>query len=1081
MTIEIMPGEVTPTLFVGLGGSGGRAIARVAERLRSTPEWDAKYRDLVRFVAIDTNEADLAHLRGLPNGGVEVTIGISDFDKVEYTKLRRGEAFAAEDEYFTQWVHPWYRFREESGAGAGQIRIESRLGFFRAAEVGDVTRKLQDVIQSVQHHSHGMRRHGAPLQVFVYFSVAGGTGSGAFLPLSYLLRDIIGDDRARLFGFAILPDAFEEKVGMNREGTLANGYAALKEAEHLMKLDAQAPPNELTFHYDPRDKSKRTITRRPYDILYLVDRPSRFSVGDVGEALADATYVQIFSPILGEQQADYDNYTKESRALFPPELGDDGYTAFFGTLGASLLLLPREDLLTYCARRYAATAVRRYLLMDDPNLVSDAQRERFRAFLVDPDELAALSPEAQAERLDASFQQKMDLLAEEDREGGVWKRLLKVKDTAGTALESQLQAIEDELKGLTAKIREISADRILDDQWTPAATVSGLNREVAEARAAVEARTATHLKRLELGDWWAEFLAEAGPSGAPELDPYEQRYVLTTFRRQGGMLAGDAIDERAERIARLRKEADLGRDSRFRSEMDAHAAEIKKTYGGWDKLITRKDTDFEQARDRTVASFNQNVDKQRALIIQQAMHEILSALGRTADRMRASFRNVESSASRLADELEEKARRFEYDGGLVGSQSNDYLLDVEVLQHPTSRTRFWGWYYADQVQSRPEIGDPKAVLAAVRDAMRPKRDPKGRPIERTAREMVTDVESALVGVARSFLSKTIMGDPESDDEYERAGLRMDDALLLEARYYALQGGRPDADPTEALKDEAPLLPSKLREDDQLRRYARRKLDATLGKAEPLTRYSPEAKSTLKHADMVLLGLHETVEKGLIGELMEEATEGRGAEVLRGWPDPERLVIYHSILGVPLFAFPHLNAEMKHAYRRFQQMEEGKDKAWPLHIDHHWEGLPDLDPTEARQTMLAAQERTRLAIAALVLGRTEGTVVHDDDGYKLSLGEGVELPLGVDPMEAAEAMLATEDSKPAIYDTAVSPLVDAARKATESNEGKAALQAAGKNWKSEAVKLELKDDRDAAEEKRYQALRRSAALIDALLG
>ena len=335
-------------------------------------------------------------------------------------------------------------------------------------------------------------------------------------------------------------------------------------------------------------------------------------------------------------------------------------------------------------------------------------------------------------------------------------------------------------------------------------------------------------------------------------------------------------------------------------------------------------------------------------------------------------------------------------------------------------------------------------------------------------------------MARSFLSKTILGDPESDDEYEKAGLRMDDALLLEARYYALQAGKPDTDPTDALKDEAPLLPSKLRDDEQLRRYARRKLDATLGKAEPLTRYSPEAKSTLKHADMLLLGLHETVESGLIGQLLKDATEGRGAEVLRGWPDPERLVVYHSILGVPLYAFPHLNAEMKHAYRRFQQMEEGKDKAWPLHIDHHWEGLSDLDPTEARQTLLAARERTRLALAALVLGQTEGTVVSGDDGFKLSLGEGAELPLGIDPLEAAAAMLATEDSKPAIYDTAVSPLVDAARHAADKSETKAALQAAGKTWKSEAVKLELKDDRDAAEEKRYQALRRSAALIDDLL-
>jgi hypothetical protein len=36
MPIRIMPGELTPTLFVGLGGSGGKAIGRIAKRLQAS-------------------------------------------------------------------------------------------------------------------------------------------------------------------------------------------------------------------------------------------------------------------------------------------------------------------------------------------------------------------------------------------------------------------------------------------------------------------------------------------------------------------------------------------------------------------------------------------------------------------------------------------------------------------------------------------------------------------------------------------------------------------------------------------------------------------------------------------------------------------------------------------------------------------------------------------------------------------------------------------------------------------------------------------------------------------------------------
>lgn len=1077
MPIKIMPGEVTPTLFVGLGGSGGKAIGRIAKRLRSTPDYELKHKSLVRFVAIDTNAADLARLRQGHGsvGHVDSTITLSDFDKVEYTKLRRGEAFAEADPYFTQWVHPWYRFREESGAGAGQIRIESRLGFFRSIEVGELTRQLSDLLAELRSHQHGMRRQGAPLQVFVYFSVAGGTGSGAFLPFAYLLRDLIGDGGARIFGFAILPDAFETVVGKNRDGTLANGYAALKELERLNRLDTQVPDADqpVTFHYDPRNKHKTTVSRRPFDLVYLVDRPSELSVDDVGEALSDATYVQVFSPILGDQQADYDNYTKESRAVFPPELGHDGYTAFYGTLGASVLILPRKDLLRYCARRFAATAVRRYLLLDDPALVSEAQRERFRQFNVDREELERLSPEARADRLDGAFVRKLDMLADQDREGGTWHRLKTVRETAMAKLQERTDRIAEDLRACCAQIREVSADRILDDAWTPAATMNSLSREVAQAKSEVDARLAALLAQVESGDFFADLLAKAGPDAAPELSPYEQRYVLIKMRQEGGPLSSSALDELSRVVARLRQEADVGRDSRFRSEMDAHAAEIKRTYGGLDKLLTRKDKDFEAARERTVATFNEFVDKSRALLIRGAMYELGVALGRAADTMRASFRNIESSAGRLAGELEEKARRLEHDGG-HDAQSNEYALDVEVLQHPNGRERFWGWYYDDQVATRPESSDQARILGAVRDALRPKYDEQGRPMRRTAREIIADIEQSLVEAAEGFLEKAILGDPASDDPYVRQGLRLDDALALEAKYYALSSRR--LSPREALGPLSPLSPSELWKNEDVARYARRKIETALAKGQPLTRFNPEAKSMMNHADMLLIGLHQQLATGSFAAALEEATYGKSPNIIEDWSDPDRIVLYRSILGVPAYCFPHINEEMKAAYVRFQSQ---KEKSWPLHIEASWESLPHLDPEERRQEKAAAAERLRLGVTAMALGAARGAIV-SDGGFALVLETGQKVKLAESLTEAAERLLALEQEKPALYDLAVAPLAADARAAKERKPLAEEAKTAAAAWKKRAVELELLDSRDAAEEREYAALREATRLLDDVL-
>ncbi|UJR82252.1 tubulin-like doman-containing protein [Sandaracinus amylolyticus] len=1081
---NILPGEVTPTLFVGLGGSGGRAIGRIARHLRARADFGVRYEGLVRFLAIDTNEADLARLRQGP-GAIHSTVAISDFDKVEYSSLRRGDRFADADPYFTQWVHPWYRFREESGAGAGQIRVESRLSFNRAVEVGSLSARLSEILDALRHHAQGMRRHDAPVQVFVYFSVAGGTGSGAFLPFGYLVRDALGDKRSRVFGFAILPEAFEVVAGRNRDGVYANGYAALKELEHLMRLDTNTSgsPDAIAFHYDPRNKSRKTVARRPYDLVYLVDRPASFSLDEVGEALADASYLQVFSPILGDQQADYDNYTKESRALFPAELGSDGYSAFYGTLGSALVILPRKDLLEYCARRWSAAAVRRYLLLDDPALVSESQRERFKRFALDPAELDTLSPDERARRVDQSFVSRIDLLAEEDREGGIWKRIVALKETAGAKIAATLHGIETELRGKTTQVREISADRILDGSWTPANTIGALGREVEKARADVQARLGTVLAQIDGGSFWPELLAKAGPDGAPELSPYEQRYVLTMLREPTGLLGSAALDEVTRQIAGLTKECELGREGRFTSEMDAHASTLKRTHGGFDAVVLRKDKDFEAARDRAVATFNEQVERQRALLLKSALHELRVALGRAADALRASFRNIEASASRLSVELDEKARRFELDGGHAGAgEVNDFALDVEALQHPSGKQRFWSWYYLDQVArgslgaAGPETGDSKEIVAAVQDAMRPRFDERGRPVSRTAREMVSDIERKLVEVAEGVLAKVILGDPRSDDPAERAGLTLDQAIALEAKYYELhtqnevlaERERKKTTAEAALRAMSPLSPASLWGEENVRQYALRKLRATIGKAQPLTRLSPEARSLMKHTDMLLVGVHTSLAGSALGRLLAGATEGLSAQTIDDWPDAERLVFYRSILGVPLYCFPHVNEEMKACYQRYQAQRE---KAWPLHIDANWEALPDLDPEERRAAIESRRKQLKGALGALAIAVTRGAVTSGESGLELVIGSS-RLPLGRGPIEAAGALAALEQSKPSIFQSVVLPL----RSAFESGTAKGEVAGAQKTWSERAMQLELLAGLDSAQKREYDELREVAAIL-----
>lgn len=1084
MPIRIMPGEVTPTLFVGLGGSGGRAVGRIAKRLRAHDDFNLRYRSLVRFIAIDTNDADLARLRkGTEEyGKVDETVLISDFDKVAFSRLRRGESFSEADPYFTQWVHDWYQFREESGAGAGQIRIESRLSMFRAIESGDLVHKLQTVARDLRSHSDGMRHQSASVQVFVYFSVAGGTGSGGCLPFAYLMRDILDDRSARLVGFAILPEAFESVVGMNRDGVYANGYAALKEIELLMKLDTQYPLDEVEFHYDPRNKHKTKVTRRPYDLLYVVDRPQTFSLDDVGEALADATYVQIFSPIIGDQQADYDNYTKENRRLFPDSLWDrkDGYSAFYGTLGSAVLVLPRQDILEYCARRYAATAVRRYVLLDDPALISAQQREQFKRFAINPEEFAQLSDDAKARRIDENFAAKIRLLAnQQDMEGGIWQRMASLPQRARAKFEAAIEKSQTELRDHTAGVREISADRILDGSWTPAASLNALQRQVAESREKLHKHLQLELDRVATGDWWTEFMASAGPDESPELNLYEQRYVLYELREASdGLLASKAIDELRGQVQRLQAEGDLSSDGRFRSEMNTQAAEIKRTYGGLDKLVTRKDPDFEAARDRAVSLFNDYVDKIRAWLVKDALLEFMGALGRAAEHLRRSFRDIEASAGRLARNLEEVSRRYEFDGGVEGlrSEANEYALDVELLQHPNARSRFWSWYYADQIESRSELQNQDAVLVALREALRPRFDERGGTVRPDARRIVSEIVDRLIAMAKERLAPEIVGDPKLADPSRRHGLRIDDALALEAIYYARQCDAPHADPVELLEDR-PLDPLALWKDEKVRTYARRKLDLVINKAQPLSRYQPEMRGTIKHPNMLLVGMHESLRGGPFHEIYSEATGDSSQEL--EWPDSHRIVFYRSILGVPLYCFPHINDDMKAAYRRFQGQRE---HAWPLHIDYHWEKLPDLDPEDRRRELEAVEAQRRSSVVALALGLARGVIeekLNSQTGvrkYRLKVRDDRSLDLAEGLLPAADALIALRKEMAAVFESWVAPLLADVATLDEALVGE--LRQLSRSWASRAQDLEI-DGKTRSPE--YRDLAAARTLLGGVVG
>jgi len=141
--------------------------------------------------------------------------------------------------------------------------------------------------------------------IHVYASLAGGTGSGAFLPIALLLSDLMRDhSRPLVVGTFVLPAVFRRAGLPNQQldKIMANGYAALMELEHMQAASDSEP---VEFQYDPRAKEKQIVKRRAFDQVYLIDDigAGREVITDtrrVYQAIADSAYSQIFSLHFGQ-------------------------------------------------------------------------------------------------------------------------------------------------------------------------------------------------------------------------------------------------------------------------------------------------------------------------------------------------------------------------------------------------------------------------------------------------------------------------------------------------------------------------------------------------------------------------------------------------------------------------------------------------------------------------------------------------------------------------------------------------------------------------------------------------------------
>lgn len=262
------------SLYVGLGGAGANALSDLKRKILEANE--QKLPKQIKFLLIDTNAIELSNYNNF-DASEKICIAVRE----PYERYRTDKSLGRCTHEYIPSVNSNFLLALERGAG--QIRSN---GHFAVIE-NQSSNKLMRIFHERADELMGIDIDGATLEkdpkieVRLVFSLAGGTGSGTFLPISVLLRSAL--KHCELIAYAISPAHYERTVENSaKKAVMANGYVALAELDYMMHFGRTNINQEnIKFNFGP-DLSTQQIEQpnRPFDEVYFIDKRTNLPLSD---------------------------------------------------------------------------------------------------------------------------------------------------------------------------------------------------------------------------------------------------------------------------------------------------------------------------------------------------------------------------------------------------------------------------------------------------------------------------------------------------------------------------------------------------------------------------------------------------------------------------------------------------------------------------------------------------------------------------------------------------------------------------------------------------------------------------------
>ncbi|MCI8886597.1 MAG: hypothetical protein HFG70_00775 [Hungatella sp.] len=348
-----------PILIVGLGGTGADAVIQVKKmiynRLKcevSMGENKDKPKNIEYFV-MDTDTAnEKISLQGI--GFNETLEECFIFTAPNVQKLLQNPL----PTYIESWISKDIS-QEQVINGAGGVRQLGRLMLFM-----NLHRVISTLDTKIRRVTEGYPSN-TPLYVFVVSGISGGTGSGTFIDIPYLIKakveEIDGGRPVNTIGILFLPDVNLSQPGLKeikKENLKRNGFAALKELDYLMNQE-KAGDSFKQDYGSLKVGYAGKAAGAPFDVCILmsskdkngiaVDEPYQYTLNVAAE-----TIVNFIADEVKQKGGEFTinsfiSNEVDDRTTFVHMMGENRHPInyVFSIAGASTAVLPMDDIMSY--------------------------------------------------------------------------------------------------------------------------------------------------------------------------------------------------------------------------------------------------------------------------------------------------------------------------------------------------------------------------------------------------------------------------------------------------------------------------------------------------------------------------------------------------------------------------------------------------------------------------------------------------------------------------------------------------------------------------------------------------------------